>query len=68
MTDLYKDIPVQFPSFALPQLTVTADDIATELGHLEGRKAVPQHIAPSFLWKELAHPLLLLASGWTTSR
>ena len=47
--------------------TVTADEIANELSHLEGRKAVPQHIAPSFLWKELASTLGELLAGWCST-
>ena len=48
MTDLYKDNPTQFPSFVVERSPAAADDIAFELGQLEGRKAVPTHIAPRF--------------------
>ena len=64
MKDLYQAQPAPLPSFTVTQPLVTANDIALELRHLEGRKAVPNHIAPSFIWKELALPIGTLLEGW----
>ena len=41
-----------------------ADDLAHELNHMEGRKAVPAHVAPSFVWKSLSGPISTLLEGW----
>ena len=68
MKELYNEEPPVLPGFTLEHSPVTADELEyDELAHLEGRKAVPGHIAPSFVGKALSEPISALLEGWCSS-
>lgn len=64
MTNLYAGQDWEFPSFSLHSSPIQAERITHELLHIQGRKAVPVHIVPSFTWKSLAEPIGELVAGW----
>ena len=64
MADLYAGSDLTGIQFQLEALPFDATDLTHELQGLYGRTSVPQHIAPSFIWKALALSVGPLVFTW----
>ena len=64
MADLYAGKDLQGQRFHLAELPFEAMDLVQGLPELYGRTSVPQHVAPSFVWKALASTVGPLVYSW----
>ena len=64
MADLYAGTDLTGQHFQLAALPFDATDLVQGLQALYGRTSVPQHVAPSFVWKALAPSLGPLVFSW----
>ena len=64
MKDIYKGEDLDLPPFLMESLPFQAQDMTRALQALSSRTGVPPHIAPSFVWKELADDLGPLMTSW----
>ena len=64
MADLYAGKDLTGQQFQLAALPFDATDLVQGLQALYGRTSVPQHVAPSFVWKALASSIGPLVFPW----
>ena len=64
MQELYQGTDLDLPSFGLQTLPFQASDLTRALQTISSHTGVPQHIAPSFVWKALAEDLGPLLTSW----
>ena len=64
MKDIYKGEDLVHPPFQMDSLPFQAQDMTRALQVVSSRTGVPPHIAPSFVWKELAAELGPLLTNW----
>ena len=64
MQELYQGSDLDLPPFGLQTLPFQDSDLTRALQSISSHTGVPQHIAPSFVWKALAAVLGPLLTSW----